>query len=354
MRHDRGVGAHRDLDPRLGGKPHRVELRPAEPLELLADLRCELLVVGQLLGGVARRQGRHEPRAAFHHELGGLLVEIRPVLDRANARVHGALDALRAVRMGHDPAVEIGGRAHDHVELVLCEMRVLRVVGGREEPAGGGDLDHVGAGPDHLAHLASHAVYTVAHTVGEAGVGQPAGRDATARQHLVVVSRGLAEHRDRHLHPRADEHAVPDRLAQTRVRAPGVADRRDPEPQRRQEVRRRLIEAVGERPVLHRQLVVLVHAGEMHVRVEQPRHQRLARAVDTVVAVEPGAHLDDLPVVDRDIGIGQRRHRAVEDLPTVEHRPGHSVPSSSWPPPTLRRAPYLEGASRGGHATDRR
>src|SRR6266550_3182562 len=51
---DRAVRSHRHLDAGLGRQAHRIELRPPEPLELRADLRRELRVLRQLLGGVAR------------------------------------------------------------------------------------------------------------------------------------------------------------------------------------------------------------------------------------------------------------------------------------------------------------
>ena len=51
------------LTPASAASSHRVELRAAQPLELLADLGRELLVVGKLLGGVAGGQRRHQPGA---------------------------------------------------------------------------------------------------------------------------------------------------------------------------------------------------------------------------------------------------------------------------------------------------
>ena len=43
--------------------------------------------------------------------------------------------------------------------------------------------------------------------------------------------------------------------------------------------------------------------------------------VDLLVAVEPDADLDDPPVLDRDVGLGDRRARPVEDLSAAEDRP---------------------------------
>jgi hypothetical protein len=150
------------------------------------------------------------------------------------------------------------------------------------------------------------------------------------------VPAGLAEHRDRDLHPRADEQAVAHGHAQPGVGTARVADRRDAELDRRQQVPRRLVKAVGERPVLHRELVVLVRARQVDVGVEQAGQHGLARAVDALVAVEPGTDLDDPVVLDRHIGIGERRHRPVEDLPAMEHRPRHQAPLSASADRTLQ------------------
>jgi hypothetical protein len=143
-------------------------------------------------------------------------------------------------------------------------------------------------------------------------------------------------HRDGDLHARTDEHAVVDGTTQTGVGAPRVAYRRDTELERRHQVRGRLIEAVAERPVLDRQLVVLVRAGQVHVGVEQPREQRLARAVDALVAIETRPDVDDPAVLDHDVAVGERRHRAVEHLAPVEQRLHRSTfPSSTTNTPSF-------------------
>src|SRR2546425_10236393 len=92
------------------------------------------------------------------------------LLDRADARTHRALDGLGRVRVCHHRPPEVGRGPHDLVELVLGEVRVHRVIGGREEPAARSDLDHVRTGADHLAHLGPNAVDPVAPTHREPGV----------------------------------------------------------------------------------------------------------------------------------------------------------------------------------------
>ena len=81
----------------------------------------------------------------------------------------------------------------------------------------------------------------------------------------------------------------------------------------------------------------------MRVGVEQPGQHGAARAVDAFVAVEPGADLDDPAVLDHDVGLGERRHRAVEHPPAAEQCPGHRLPSLFGPtrtlPPTAAHAP---------------
>ena len=59
----------------------------------------------------------------------------------------------------------------------------------------------------------------------------------------------------------------------------------------------------------------------MDVRVEEARQQRRAGDVDLLVAVEPDPDLGDQPVLDRDVGFGDGRPRAVEHLSTREDRP---------------------------------
>jgi len=71
------------------------------------------------------------------------------------------------------------------------------------------------------------------------------------------------------------------------------------------------------------ELAILVPPHQVDVTVEEPRQERLPLAVDRLVAVEAGPDVDDAPVLDRDVRVGERRPRAVEDPPPAEHRPGH-------------------------------
>ena len=216
----RTVGAHRDLHAGLGREPERVELRVTEAAELLADGLGHVRVLGELVGGVTGGERGDEPRAAFDHHRRAFLVQVRPVVDRADARPDRALDALRAVGVRHHPRPLVGGRPHDRVDLLLREVRLLRIVAGGEEASRRRDLDHVGPRPDHLADLADHAVHAVAHAARHAGILGAPDADRAAREPRVVVAAGHRQHRDADLHPRSGEHALFDRHLEAGVRRP--------------------------------------------------------------------------------------------------------------------------------------
>ena len=151
------------------------------------------------------------------------------MVDRANAGADGPLDALGAVRVRHHPPPEIGRGLDDRAHLGLGEVRLARVVGRREEPAGRRDLDHVGAGADRLAHLRRHAVDAVADAVDHPGVVR-APRAARRRS----AARGRCGHRSsRAWSPRPASAARRRVLARPRphpgVGAARVAHRRDAE-----------------------------------------------------------------------------------------------------------------------------
>ncbi len=272
VRGDRAIGAHRDLEPGVGSELHRVELGPSQGAELVTHRRRHPLVVGEGLGRVARREGRHEPGTSLEHHLGSFRVEEGAVVDRSHTGTHRTLDALGSVRVRHHPRAEVGGRAHDRVDLVLRVVRFHRVVGRREEAATRRDLDHVGPGPDHFAHLGAHPVDAVADPRWHARVLDASEAARAAREPGVVVPPGHREHRHGDLHPRADEGALVDGGAQAGVGSRGVADGRDAERDRRAQVPSHAMEGQGE-GFLHAGVFVevLVAERQVHVAVEQPR-----------------------------------------------------------------------------------
>jgi hypothetical protein len=63
----------------------------------------------------------------------------------------------------------------------------------------------------------------------------------------------------------------------------------------------------------------------VHVAVEQAREDRVARAIDLLVAVEARTDGHDPPMLDHHIGVGGSGAGAVEDLPCPEHDPRHDA-----------------------------
>ena len=140
----------------------------------------------------------------------------------------------------------------------------------------------------------------------------------------VAVPAGLAEHAHRDLHARPDDQAAAHRLGDAQVGAAGVADVRDALRERPAQVVHGLVERVAERRL---QLPQGVDAADhdVHVAVEQPGQHRGAGAVDLLVAVQAGAHLDHPAVLDHDVAARGRAARAVDHRSTPEHPPHHGA-----------------------------
>jgi hypothetical protein len=260
---------------------------------------------------VGRDQRGHEPGAALEHQGDRLVVEVDAVLDRADARPHRVLDAVGGLGVGHD--VEPGRRRllDQHLELFQAEVRGVGPAARREHAPRGRHLDDVGPVADHLAHLAAHLVGRVDDRVGQPGVAREQLQEVARRHPAVAVAAGLRDHRQRDLHPRTADEAVLERPLEPQVGAAGVADGGDADGQRRLEVGDRLVEAVGERRLGHPPDVDVAQ-HDVDVAVEQPGQERRARHVDRLVAVEPGPDVDDAPLLDGHVAVGEGGAGAVE------------------------------------------
>ena len=163
VRSHRAVGAHRHLHPGIGRQPERVELGPPEPAELVAHGGLHLRVGGELLGGVAggERGTSQVPRSTII--AARLLVQVRPVVDRAHARAHRALDALGAVRVRHHPVPRSAAVRTIASTSSWEKFGSIGSSAGEKNPPEDAILIDVGARADHLAHLARHPVDPVAH-----------------------------------------------------------------------------------------------------------------------------------------------------------------------------------------------
>ena len=118
------------------------------------------------------------------HELDAFIVQIGAVLDRRDARAHGILDSIGAVRMGGDLEPEgvrlfNGGR-----QLVRCELLRLGAAAVREDGARGEHLDHVHALRNEQTHFLPYFPRTVglakAHVPRQLHIGRDAGHAACA------------------------------------------------------------------------------------------------------------------------------------------------------------------------------
>ena len=223
--------------------------------------------------------GGHEHRLVLAEQADRLAVEIGPVLDGISAGAQEGVDAGHAVGVrGDAPAHHVGG-LHDGVQLLLEELLLHARAGGRQHAPGGGDLDHVGAFLDQLAHGARAIVRPVAG-VRAAGFTQdahrpavriavPAGRrhgaagDAHARTDIVAGLHPVAQGAHG-LHVPAD---ILDRGEARTQGAPGVEHAVDG-------VVRRAFGEVGDaaaRPLL---------TGDVNVGVDESRHHGVVGEVD--------------------------------------------------------------------------
>ena len=162
MRGDPAVGAHRD--------PHTGRDRPAERGAvdvddhpgLVDDRRWQADAgIDRIEHALWRDEGRHEPRPPLEHQLDRLVIEVDPVVDRADSGPDGVLDPVGALGVGHDEHPCCGGLLDERLELGRAEMGLARVVTRREHAARGRDLDDVGARPAQLANLAPDLVNAV-------------------------------------------------------------------------------------------------------------------------------------------------------------------------------------------------
>ena len=271
------------------------------------------------------------------HQLDRLVVEIDPVVDRADPGPDRVLDPVGALGVGHDE--DPGGRRllDERGQLGRPEVSVPGVVARRQDAARGRDLDDVGPQPDQLADDLADLVGTVDERRRAARMGLEE-RDLGARGEAVVaVPAGLGQHADRDLEPWPGDQAVGQGPLDPEVGAAGVADGRDPGLERRAEVAGGLEELVRER-LLGPFPGVDVADADMDVAVEQARQDRPPGDVDLIVAVEPGPDVDDPAVLDRDIGRGRRRAGAIDDLATPEDHPAHrssSRPAAGSPPASI-------------------
>ena len=75
-----------------------------------------------------RRQRWYEEGAAVEHHLDRFVVEVDAVLDRPDARADSRLDAVGRLRVGHHELACCRRLGDEHLELVVAEVAVARIV----------------------------------------------------------------------------------------------------------------------------------------------------------------------------------------------------------------------------------
>jgi len=244
-------------------------------------------------------------------------------MDRTPAR--SALVMPTGLCVGEHVPTGRGRLGDGDAELLHGQLRVARVVAGREHPAGRADLHRVGPGAQDPADHAAHLVRAVGEPARPAGVRHRDRDVVPGREPAVAVATGLADDADRDQQPGPVDQPVLDGLTQSRVRAARVARGRDPGGQRPAGVPGGGVELVAERPVQAGEQVD-PGRGEVHVAVEEPRGDRLPGHVEADVPVQPGPDVDDDPTGDDDVrgrGVGAG---ALEDPTAVQERAGGHGP----------------------------
>ncbi|MET3803383.1 hypothetical protein ABIB25_000367 [Nakamurella sp. UYEF19] len=217
-------------------------------------------------------------------------------------------------------------------------------VAGREDPAGGHDLDPVGAAaqdrPDHPTHLvdAVSQMRRAADVVRDHAVGGEL--EADAGQESVTVAAGLTDRDDADLQLRALREAGCDGITDAGVKTAGITHRGDPGVQRLPEPVQRLGDAVA---VGGGQLLPAVEAlGHcVHVGVDNARHQPSTGQVEVGmlrVDRQVGRDRRDQAVADSDVEGTDEVTGAVEDERLPEGEASARQGRAAAYAPTFHRA----------------
>ena len=158
--------------------------------------------------------GRYHVAAVFDHQIHGLVVHVRAVLDGRHAGANGTLHAFGAVRVRRHFAPEIAGGFHHHTDFLFRELRHLSHRRQRQHSGGGGDFDQIRAALDGQQRRPARAFHAGHHAFGF----------IRHRQDVLAVAVGgigmAAEHAQRFggdEHPRPDDVAAIHRIAQGHV-----------------------------------------------------------------------------------------------------------------------------------------
>ena len=258
----------------------------------------------------------HEHGAVLQHQLDRVVAQVVAVLDAGgsaqNSDPHSGVG--QGVR-GDRPPAALGREPGHETHVLHGQARIRRVVCGRADAAGGRDLDGVGAHAHELAHGADDVVVGVDDARrGHARAHGPR-RQRSVGTHRVGVASGGRQHRDGQVQPGPDGGAARDGVTVARGEAVEVARGGHAGEQGGSQHRRGLEHVLLREPRALRLGVARNHA-EVHVRVDEPRHEEGAREVDRALARHGRSARSDVgdhPVDELDLGIRQRRTSGAVD-----------------------------------------
>ncbi|CAM5266987.1 hypothetical protein STENM327S_07758 [Streptomyces tendae] len=231
VREHAGVGPEGDLDVGVRDMVRAVQQSLLVNLVLAAlegRLACPEGVVIDVAGVVEGGElSRHQVDTLVDHDLqcvGGGEVA---VLDAAHPGVHRPAHPFVAVAVGGGVAAQIAGGGDQGVHLFLAVGRLGRIVRGTGEPAGGTELDPVGAGADLGAHPAADLVAAVGS--GQFHRSRPALVLVVQCPGEVAVCAPRGDQVRGHQHARSLDQSCGDRVAQIEGVVPGVGGHQVPD-----------------------------------------------------------------------------------------------------------------------------
>src|SRR5437870_6205698 len=131
---------------------------------------------------------RDQDRLPLDHEVHGLFVQIRSVLDRAAAGAEGGHDPGLPMAVRRDDPLRPPRLPHDGLELVVRELLMDRMVHFAHHSTRGAHLDHPRPQPQLIAHATKALRDAVAQL--EEVTGSAEGMDVGRREHVEVPVTG--------------------------------------------------------------------------------------------------------------------------------------------------------------------
>ena len=236
------------------------------------------------------RQRGHQVGLVRLHQFKGLRRGEGTVLDGINPGADGRLDGPGGINVcGHLQAERVR-RLDRHPHLLVRHQLLVGIVPGGGDATRRHELDHIGAPALVLAHAQPRLLGGVDDAVGPTGMAQ-AGIEPAAR---IPVARRRPQRFERDPQPRAGNFAGIDGIAHgdrvvTATDVPGAGEtllQHGPAEHRAVE---RPVDFGMSEPILRGVDLARQLAGDMHMTVDETRHDRLTGEID---AFDPGRRLE--------------------------------------------------------------